>query len=44
MKKGRAVVILREVLAAIERWQEFAAEAGVAANVAQKIQADHRNL
>jgi serine/threonine-protein kinase HipA len=44
MKKGRAATILREVLAAVERWPEFAAEAGVAESVARKIQAAHRKL
>ena len=44
MKKGRAAAILREVLAAVERWQEFAAQAGVVRSVAQKIQATHRRL
>jgi serine/threonine-protein kinase HipA len=44
MKKGRAAAILREVLAAVERWQEFAAAAGVPGSVAQKIQAAHRRL
>ncbi len=44
MKKGRAAAILREVLAAVERWQDFAAEAGVAASVAQKIRQVHRTL
>jgi serine/threonine-protein kinase HipA len=44
MKKGRAAAILREVLAAVERWQEFAAEAGVASSAARKIQTAHRKL
>ncbi len=44
MKKGRAAAILREVLAAVERWQEFAEKAGVPVSVAKKIQAAHRKL
>ncbi len=44
MKKGRAAAILREVLVAVERWQEFAAEAGLATSVAQKIRTAHRKL
>ncbi|MEY4641051.1 MAG: hypothetical protein RLZZ227_1045 [Pseudomonadota bacterium] len=44
MKKGRAAAILREVLAAVERWPQFAAEAGVTESVARKIQAAHRRL
>jgi serine/threonine-protein kinase HipA len=44
MKKGRAAAILREVLAAVERWREFAAVAGVPENVAAKIEAVHRRL
>lgn len=44
MKKGRAAAILREVSAAVERWPEFAARAGVPESVARKIQAAHRRL
>ncbi len=42
MQKGRAATIVREVLAAVERWPEFAASAGVGANTARKIAAAHR--
>lgn len=44
MKKGRAAAILREVNAAIERWPEFAAKAGVPDSVMQKIRAVQRRL
>jgi serine/threonine-protein kinase HipA len=44
MKKGRAAAIWREVLGAVERWPDFAAEAGVPASVVQKIRAAHRRL
>lgn len=44
MKKGRAAELLREVTVAVEAWQDFAAQAGVPAGVARKIQAAHRKL
>lgn len=44
MKKGRAAAILREVTSAVERWPEFAEQAGVPASVAQRIRATHRKL
>ncbi|HEY0961524.1 MAG TPA: HipA domain-containing protein, partial [Pseudomonadales bacterium] len=44
MKKGRAAAILRDVTAAVERWPEFAAQAGVPVSVARRIQATHRTL
>jgi serine/threonine-protein kinase HipA len=42
LKKGVVTAILDEVRAAVKRWPEFAAEAGVPAGTAKKIQAAHR--
>jgi len=42
MKRGRAETILEEVQAAVQRWPEFAAEAGVAEAVMNAIQPRHR--
>lgn len=42
MKRGRAEVILDEVRAAVLRWPEFAAAAGVASSTADQIQANLR--
>jgi len=42
MKRGRAKAILAEVQAAVERWQEFAAEAKLTDEVRGKIQRAHR--
>ena len=42
MKRGRAETLLEEVTAAVERWPDFAAEAGVPDAVAEKIQKTHR--
>jgi serine/threonine-protein kinase HipA len=42
MGRGRAVAIIQEVMAAVVRWRDFAAEAGVSASVAHKIAATHR--
>ncbi len=42
MKRGRAATILEEVQATVERWPEFAAEAGVPDGWRAKIQKTHR--
>jgi serine/threonine-protein kinase HipA len=42
MKRGRAKAILAEVLAAVERWPEFAAEAKLTDEVCGKIERAHR--
>jgi len=42
MKRGRAATILGEVRGAVERWPEFAAEAGVAGGVSQRVGGTHR--
>jgi serine/threonine-protein kinase HipA len=42
MKRGRAEAILDEVRAAVTRWPEFAATAGVADASIRQIQASHR--
>jgi len=42
MKRGRAMAILEEVLAAVSRWPEFAAAAKLPAAWRQKIQKTHR--
>jgi hypothetical protein len=42
MKRGRAEAITREVTAAVARWREFAAAAGVAERQASMIAAVHR--
>ena len=42
MKRGRAQAILAEVQAAVERWPEFAAEAGLTEQVREKIRLAHR--
>ena len=42
MKRGRAKAIVAEVLAAVERWQEFTAEAKLTEEVSDKIRRAHR--
>jgi serine/threonine-protein kinase HipA len=42
MKRGRAAAIIDEVKAAVRRWPEFAAEAGIADGLRDKIQRTHR--
>ena len=42
LKQGRADALLDEVLAAVERWPELAAEAGVPDDVAERIRIAHR--
>ncbi len=42
MKRGRAETILREVVAAVRRWGEFATDAGVAAERREAIARTHR--
>ena len=42
MKRGRAATILEEVQTAVNRWPEFAAEAGVPDEWRDKIQKTHR--
>ena len=42
MKRGRAEAILGEVAAAVKRWPEFAAQAGVPDGVRERIAAAHR--
>ena len=42
MKRGRAATILEEVQSTVERWPEFAAEAGVPDEWRDKIQKTHR--
>jgi serine/threonine-protein kinase HipA len=42
MKRGRVATILEEVQATVERWPEFAAEAGVPDGWRDKIQKTHR--
>ena len=42
MKRGRAAAILDEVQTAVNRWPEFAAEAGVPDEWSDKIQKTHR--
>ncbi len=44
MKRGRAATILGEVQAAVARWPEFAAEARLAEEWTDRIQATHRLL
>ena len=41
MKRGRAKAIVAEVLAAVERWQEFTAEAKLTEEVSDKIRRAH---
>jgi serine/threonine-protein kinase HipA len=42
MKRGRAQAIVAEVQAAVDRWPEFAAEAGLTEQVREKIRRAHR--
>ena len=42
MKRGRAATIVEEVLGAVRRWPEFAAQAGVPAAIAESVAANHR--
>lgn len=42
LKRGRADVLLEEVRSAVQRWSEFAAEAGVPADKAEAIARAHR--
>ena len=42
LKQGRANALLGEVTAAVKRWPEFAARAGLADDVVEKIQNAHR--
>lgn len=42
MKRGRAETMLEEVQAAVQRWPEFAVEAGVVESVMHAIRAGHR--
>ena len=42
MKRGRAQAIVAEVQAVVERWPEFAAEAGLTEQVREKIRRAHR--
>jgi serine/threonine-protein kinase HipA len=42
MKRGRGPAILEEVIAAVKRWPEFAAEAKLADSLQEKIQKNHR--
>jgi serine/threonine-protein kinase HipA len=42
MKRGRAAKIIEEVLAAVKRWPEFAAEARLADDWRDRIQKTHR--
>ena len=42
MKRGRAATIIKEVLAAVKRWPEFAAEARLTDMWRIKIQKTHR--
>lgn len=42
MKRGRAAAILEEVLGAVRRWPEYAAQAGVPAAIAESVAASHR--
>jgi serine/threonine-protein kinase HipA len=42
MKRGRSSAILEEVIAAVKRWPEFAAEAKLADSLQEKIQKTHR--
>ena len=42
LKRGRADAIVAEVVAAVRRWPEFAAEAGVAGEHAAFIAGTHR--
>jgi len=42
MKRGRAATIIEEVRAAVQRWPEFAAEAGVTTEWRKKIAKAHR--
>jgi serine/threonine-protein kinase HipA len=44
LKRGRASLILDEVQAAVQRWPEFAAEAGIAAAWTAQIGKAHRDL
>jgi serine/threonine-protein kinase HipA len=42
MKRGRAATVIEEVQAAVRRWPEFAAEAGLSDEWRDKIQKTHR--
>jgi serine/threonine-protein kinase HipA len=42
MKRGRAVAIIEEVVAAVKRWREFSAEAGLSDERRDKVQKAHR--
>ena len=42
LKRGRAEEILQQVVAAVKRWPDFAEEAGVPRDIADRIQATHR--
>ncbi|MBK9305200.1 MAG: type II toxin-antitoxin system HipA family toxin [bacterium] len=42
LKRGRAEEILQQVVAAVKRWPDFAEEAGVPRDIADRIQAAHR--
>jgi serine/threonine-protein kinase HipA len=42
MQRGRADAIVREVVGAVSRWREFAAEAGVSGKQADQIARTHR--
>jgi serine/threonine-protein kinase HipA len=42
MKRGRAATIIEEVQAAVRRWPEFAARAGLADEWRERIQKNHR--
>lgn len=42
MKRGRAVTIIEEVVAAVKRWREFSAEAGLSDERRDKVQKAHR--
>ena len=42
LKQGRADALLEEITAAVERWPEFAAEVGLAADLWERIRRTHR--
>lgn len=42
LKRGRVDTLLAEVIAAVRRWPEFAAEAGVTPDWTEQIRRDHR--
>lgn len=42
MKRGRAITIVDEVISAVERWPEFAAEAGLSEEWRDQIRKTHR--